>query len=318
MDSLFFYPTITEKMLEDAGCCGKEYDFSYLMEGDYYPLKAKGKNNLRLEDKLESWKIENDGIHIEREVNVAVPDIFKGENGVACRSAELGICVIWKNPYLKQMGYIMPIAIFDNNQGIGYQFIHDFPAGEIKGNLILETVIYIKKAANRIDIEEQHLMNETGVILGVIDSVTVRSDNEYMEFPIKEIHDKNQPLWWLELNQWEDPRQDPFNEDYICLYLNSAYKNCPKVGESIKNVELLVEIVSTAYFMIMKKIEEMNYLNDTVRDVNLEPGSIAKIMNYFCTGCNPAFRHDSIELMQKTIRQNIDFMLRGGEEDDSI
>ena len=136
-----------------------------------------------------------------------------------------------------------------------------------------------------------------------------------MDFPIKEVKDPNMPLWWLELNQWDDPTQDPFNEDYVCLYLNSHYSFCPKVGDTIKNVDILVEIVSTAYLMIIKKIEEMGYLVPTLDGNNLEVGSISQAMYYFYTSCDPALKPESIDLLQKTIRINIERMLKGGQSE---
>ena len=116
------------------------------------------------------------------------------------------------------------------------------------------------------------------------------------------------------MKQWEDPRRDSFDEDYVCLYLNSHYDYCPKVGDTIKNVDLLIEIISTAYLMIIQKIDEMGHLNDTLNDVSLEPGSISKIIYYFYSSCNVPLKYESIDSLQKTIHQNIEDMLKGGGE----
>lgn len=314
MENLFFYPTIDEKMLEDAGCYCSNYEFSYLIEGVYHALKTKGKNTIKLEDSLESWKIESDGLRIIRQVTVEYPQTFKGKNGISCSSAEIGICIIWNNRELTQMGYIMPTSVVKRGNAEIYNFLHEFPAGEIKGDLSLETVVYIKKAAEIVPDDEKHLINEAGVTVGDIDLISLSFDNVYMDFPIKDIKESGQPLWWLELKQWEDPRKDSFDEDCVCLYLNSYYGYCPKVGDTIKNVELLVEIISTAYLMIIKKIDDMGYLNDTLNDVNLEPGSISKIIYYFYISCNVPLKYESIDSLQKSIRQNIEVMLCGGDE----
>ena len=314
MENFFFYPTINEKMLEEAGCYCSNYEFSYFIEGSYHSLKAKGKNTVRLEDSLESWKIESDGMRIVRQVTVEYPNIFKGGEGIAFKDAEIGICIIWNNRALTQMGYIMPETVVRNGNADIYNFRHDFPAGEIKGDLTLETVVYIKQAAEIVEETEKHLINEAGVTVGDIDIVSLNFENVYMDFPIKDIKDKDQPLWWLELKQWEDPRRDAFDEDYVCLYLNSHYDYCPKVGDTIKNVDLLIEIISTAYLMIIQKIDEMGYLNDTLNDVSLEPGSISKIIYYFYSSCSVPLKYEAIDSLQKTIHQNIEAMLKGGDE----
>lgn len=219
MENLFFFPTADKKMLEEAGCYGNDYEFSYEIDGTNFRLKAKGKNVVKLEDSLESWKIEEDGLKISRCITLEYPQMLKGENGIACSGAEVGICIIWSNRALTQMGYIMPCNALNRGNEEVYEFDYEFPAGEIKGDLTLETVLYLKKAADYVSDGESHLINEAGVTLGIIDTVTLDFENIYMDFPIKEIKDSRYPLWWLEMNQWEDPRCNSFSEDYVCLYL---------------------------------------------------------------------------------------------------
>lgn len=309
MDNLYFFPTVTKEMLESAGCnCGK-YEFSYLSDGAYHPLKERGKTTISLTDKLDSWKIESDGLRIDREIRVQYPSILKGKDGIACENAEFGICIIWTNRALTQMGYIMPEPVKKQGGAELYEFRHEFFPGEIKGDLTLNTAVYIKEAAKEVKVEEGHLINEAGVTVGSIDSVELSFENAYMEFPIKEVNDSQQPLWWLELKDWEDPRRDSFDEENLCLYLNTHYPYCPKIGNSIVNSELLVEIISTAYLMIISKVGEMNYLKDTLNDVNLEPGSISKVIFYFYKNCVVPLKTESIDSLQKSIHQNIELML---------
>lgn len=311
MDNLYFYPVLNDQMIEDAGCYASKYEFSYFLDGAYRPLNGKGKNTIKLDDPLETWKVENDGIRLVRQVTVEYPGVFKGKDGVACEEAEIGFCIIWTNRALTQMGYIMPESVIHSGSQEIYNFKYQFSAGEIQGDLSLDTVIYIKKEAKTVKEDERHLINEAGVTVGSIDVISLNFDSAYMEFPIVDIKESGQPLWWLEMNQWEDPRSDPFNEDYVCLYLNSYYSYCPKVGDVIKNSEILIEIISTAYLMIIKRIEEMGFLNDTLNDVNLEPGSISKVIFYFYSGCSVPLRYESIDVLQKTIRQNIEIMIMG-------
>ena len=314
MENLYFYPTLTGQMLEDAGCyCGK-YEFSYFLDGSYRQLKGKGKSTIKLDDPLETWKVENDGIRIARQVTIEYPRTLKGHDGVACEDSEIGLCIIWNNRALSQMGYIMPESLVKQGEKELYNFKHEFKPGEIKGDLTLDTVFYIKREAKSINESERHLINEAGVTIGSIDAISLSFENAYMDFPIIDVENRNQPLWWLELNQWEDPRVDPFNEDYVCLYLNSFYDYCPKVGDKIKNSEILIEIISTAYLMIIKRIEEMGFLNDTLNDVDLEPGSISKVIYYFYTSCVEPLRYENIDTLQKSIRQNIENMIKGGDQ----
>ena len=45
-----------------------------------------------------------------------------------------------------------------------------------------------------------------------------------------------------------------FSKENICLYLNTAYDACPMAGETIKNIDLLIQIISTTYLLIFKKM----------------------------------------------------------------
>jgi len=311
MDSLYFFRTVDDDLLKDCACQCSDYDFSYSIEGQYRPLTPKGKGTIQLIDALEAWKIENDGLRIRRNINIEYPEVLQGPNGIACAGAEIGICIIWSNPTLSQMGYILPSSIRSCIGQVLYEFSYDFLPGEILGNLTLETIFYIKKASERVLPGEECLANETGMSLGQIDFVAIASANDFMDFPIREVSLTNEPLWWLELNSWEDPTQDPFNEEYVCLYLNSAHPACPKLGDSIKNIDVLVEIISAAYLMIIQKIDGMQLLNRTLTNNDLQAGSIAKIMYYFFDSCDPKPPTESIESMEKGILINVERMLKG-------
>ncbi len=315
MDNLSFYPTLTDELLEAAGCVCKKIDFSYLIDGTYKTLRAKGKSTVKLEDSLESWKVKDDGLRICRQIVIESPCVLFGEKGVLCNGADMGICIIWSNRALTQMGYIQPETVTKSGDKLFINFRHEFAPGEIDGDLTLDTVLYVKSPADNVQKGEDHLINEAGVTIGTIDSLSIDFSSLYMDFPIKDVNDASLPLWWLELNQWDDPTQDPFNEDYVCLYLNSHYSHCPKVGDTIKNIDILVEIISTAYLMIIKKIDDMGYLRKTLDDVDLEPGSISQIISFFYAGCDPALKTESIDSLQKTIRLNIEKMLKGRQDE---
>jgi len=316
VDNLSFFPVVTPELLEKSGCvCGK-FDFSYMIDGMYKPLRQKGKSTIKLEDSLETWKVEEDGLRVCRQIVIENPKAFYGKTGVLCHGATMGVCIIWNNRTLTQMGYIQPESVAYSGENLVINFRHEFTPGSIKGDLTLDTVLYEKTAANEVNAGEEQLINEEGVTIGTIDSIAIDFNSLYMDFPIKDVKDASLPLWWLELNQWDDPTQNPFNEDYVCLYLNSYYNHCPKVGDTIKNIDILVEIISTSYLMIIAKIEDMGFLSKTIDDVDLEPGSISKVINYFYTGCDPAIRTESIDSMHKSIRINIEKMLKGGQTSD--
>lgn len=309
---MFFYPTLTEELKDSSGYSATPYTYSYLIEGNEQLLTAKGKSTVKIDD--ENWKIERDGLRLRRRVFFEYPEILIGKDGIVCTGAELGICIIWINRSLTQMGTILPQNEYMDESKRVTVFDHEFLPGEIQGDLELDMVAYIKNASETVNEEEAHLINDEGVTVGILDEIRLDFGSLYMDFPIQEVNDKKQPLWWIDMGSWSDPTSELFNEDNLCIYLNTAYDSCPKVGESIKNSDVLIDIISTAYMMIFMKIKEMGYLQQTINDVDLEPGSISKIIFYFWSSCDYQVDFSSIERLHKSIWMNVAAIIKEGEE----
>lgn len=312
MNELSFFPVLTEDLVEACGCqCGK-YKFSFTYQDQTCELKQTGKSTVKLSEPLDFWKVENEGLILEKEVKIAHPHLLYGKQGIAPKEAQLGICIIWTNRFLTQTGYILPRVDNITPTGRICIFRHEFLPGEIKGDLELSLVLYIKEQAKTVSKDENHLINEAGVTLGEIESLSLDFDSIYMEFPIEECNAKEQPLWWVEFSRWEDPRVDLFGKENICLYLNTAHESCPMVGESIKNLDMLIQIIATAYLLIFKKMNDED-LHATKYDVGLSPNSICSIMHQFILGCDN-LQWESDESLLKSIQQNVARMLKEGDD----
>lgn len=317
MENLYFFPKVTSDMLSAAGCIDYGFTYQYEIEGDLKVLKPKGKGLTKLIDPLEVWKVEDDGLKISKKIIIQNPLILKGKNGVVCSNAKLGICVVWTNKSLTQMGYILPFRESNSGENLIWEFEHTFYRGELKGDLTLETILYVKNKAELVLPDEQLLINQEGVTVGEIDITVLDFDNLYMEFPIIQTEDDDQPLWWIEFSTWDDPKCDMFSEENIRIYLNAKFDACPKVGDIIKNKEILIEILSMSYYLILKKIEEYGDIDKTKNDSSdLESNSICKIMSYFINqACSHPLAWESDEKLLKSIRINIAQMLNGdGDE----
>lgn len=311
---MYFYPTLTEELKDSSGYASNPYSYSYMIDTAERKLIAKGKSTIKLEDSLESWKIESDGLRIRRTVSFEYPEVLFGKDGIACSGSELGICIIWINRSLTQMGTILPINEYMNEASQVFEFDYEFMPGELQGDLELDMQMYIKKSADDVSDNEAHLINDEGVTVGILEETHLDFGSIYMEFPIQEISNKQQPLWWLEIGEWSDPTTELFNDDNICIFLNTAYDSCPKMGDSIKYADVLIDIITTAYVMIFKRIEELGFLQQTINDVGLEQGSISKILFYFKDGCETDIDFSSVEHMHRSIWMNIASMIYGGEE----
>ncbi len=314
---MYFYPTITDSLMEEAGYTAAEYIFSYSLDGTEKKLISKGKSTIKLEDPFEAWKLDNDGVRLKRKISFEFPEELYGKNGVACTGAELGVCIIWINRALTQMGTILPTNEYTEDSIKHYEFNHYFSGGTIKGDLELRLQAYIKKASGNVSFDEEHLMNEEGVTVGTFDIARVDFGSIYMEFPIQEISNKAQPLWWLETSIWTDPRVDSFSEENVKIYLNTAYESCPKFGDTIKHEDVLIDIIATVYTMLFNRVDELKLLNDTIDDINLEPGSICKMLQHFVASRVVDLDFSSEERLHKSIWINVASMIKGEDNSDS-
>lgn len=316
MYDLSFFPVLTEELLEDCGCHTEKYYFSFIYQGQEYELKQSGKNTIRLSLPPEMaeivWKSEEDGLSIVKKVKFDHPHLLHGKQGIAPIGSEIGVCIIWTNRLLTQTGYILPSSDISTPTGRLCMFQYSFEPGEIKGDLELSLVMFLKKPSGAVAVDETHLINEAGVTLGEIESLSLDFNSVYMEFPIEECKAKDQPLWWVEFSEWEDPRVDLFTKENICLYLNTAYDACPVVGETIKNIDMLICIVSSAYLLIFQRMSDED-LYATKNDIGLNPNSICSIMHQFILGCNSNLQWESPENLLKSVQLNVAAMLREGE-----
>lgn len=310
--SAHFYPSLTEKLIDDAGIVPQDYLFGFTLQGHYYPLRQSGKGKVRLEPINGDWKIERDGLNLKKVIRIETPELLFGGTGILPRSAKLGMCIIWNNASLTQMGVIRPTGISEN--GRSFTFSHNFLPGEISGSLSLRLNLYIEEPAKELLGDELDLMNEPGVSLGQIEEVQLNLNNEFLDFPTREVSDPSLPLWWLDLKDWEDPTQDPFDINHVRLYINTAHKASKILLDDAKGIDLLVEIVSTSYLLIITKIAEKDCLQRTIDNNDLAPGSISSFIYKFYLDCETKFNaNQSPEEMQLTIHDNIDKLLRAKE-----
>lgn len=315
MQNIYFYPKLTEEMLENCGCSVTKYVFTYSYQGQDFGLMQKGSSTIRISDPREIWKIETEGINLEKTVRIAYPHLLYGKDGVACTGAEIGLCIIWTNKTLTQTGCILPETDITTPQGRVCKFSYTFEPGVIVGDLELTVSAYIKSAASEVLPNETSLMNEEGVSVGIIDSVILDFNSVYMDFPIEEFKSDKEPLWWVEFSQWEDPKtSDGFTKDNICLYLNPYYAACPMTDGTIKNLDILIDILATTYFMTFQRLSDDD-LRATRQDIGLQPNSICSILHQFIEDCEEEPHFETPEKLLKSLQKEIRNRLTAGDEE---
>ena len=62
MQNIYFYPKLTEELLESCGYSASKYVFTYSYQGQEFGLLQKGTSTIRVSDPREIWKIETEGL----------------------------------------------------------------------------------------------------------------------------------------------------------------------------------------------------------------------------------------------------------------
>lgn len=196
MDNLKFYPYLTDDLMEKSGCMIEKFQFFYYPNDMEAPLRGekKGAGVIKITDPLDMWSLAQDGITFKKKVSIAYPDFLFGAEGIACKNAEIGICIMWTNNRLTQTGLILPNSDITTAAGRTCYFEHTFNPGEVEGDLQLSVCLYVKKSASEILDGEEELMNEEGVTIGELDDIVVDFDSVNMEFPIEELYSDKEPL----------------------------------------------------------------------------------------------------------------------------
>lgn len=312
MEQLLFYPVMTPELSEKSGISVEKYKFTYTYEHKNYELEQRGMENLSLTDPLGIWDIETEGLSIDKTIRITYPERLKGRDGIVASGAELGVCIIWTNKKLTQTGIILPEEESATENDRKYKFRYSFDPGRISGDLELSVSVFVCEKSENLLPGEEHLINEKGVFVGELEHVKLNFENNYMDFPIEECCSDKEPLWWIEFSEWEDPKSiDRFTKDSFCLYLNTYYEGCPKPslsgsGKSMRNFDLLIDILSQTYLMIFQRLSDDD-LDDTRKNINLAPDSICSVLNWFIENCEGCMGLDwtSPERLLKSLQVNL-------------
>lgn len=288
-NNIRFYPHVTEDNCTSFGIEVKEYTLSYSDNGNDTMLSySQSPGVIEIDTTTaRTWKVGN-GLRIRKSVVIKNPDLLKGEKGVVPKEGDFEVILVWKNKTFAQAGCILPVAktVIEDSAETQYDYDYSFEKGAVGGNIELVVSLIVSKAAESVGDKEQILMNVPGVFVGEIESVTIYTDDNTYEFPINDsIEDETKPMWWLEIS-WDDPLVDDFfAQENLCIYLNKAFPTCPVDNGKIRNKEMLVDILSTAYLMIIEKIKSNDEFFVGVSQGCSAHGSIGFVIERFVNQC---------------------------------
>ena len=282
---IFLYPSLTDEMKERVVFQTRPYAVSYINnEGiekglEYEVAETSATIHCLKTDGV--WNADKYNLCIKRPIALKHYKTLFGPDGLACRNAKLGLSLVWTSPDSRQRGAEPIMTIFGCEEDfIDGEIDVEFSQAKLRGDVNFSVALYIAEAGTPSE-DETHLANEEGFVLGEFDSFTLRLDGTGSLFPIFEVYEKGQPLWYVRCD-WTDPISDSFS-DSISININTAHKNYKYIDRTQRTFcsQLLAEVMSSALCSIIEKIRSEQFLDQILGEDELEPGSIGEVVRYF-------------------------------------
>lgn len=283
--NMLLFPTLTKDLEKKIRFQKKPFTFYYVKDEEECilvdePIEAQS-SICFIKDEAGIWSQDEFNFCFRRKYCLRTFQCLFGENGIACHSAKLGMAIIWTSSDSKQRG-VIPIGEFGEKDIILEATAKmEYHKAQLRGEVNFSTILYIAEAGEP-KASELHLANENGYILGELDNYTIKLDGCGSAFPVFEVYEENQPLWYVKCD-WLDPTVDLF-EDCISINLNQAHKNYKYIDQKDKmyNGQLLAEIMASAITIIIEKLRsDPGYWEQVIINDSLENGSIGQAIFYF-------------------------------------
>ena len=280
------FPVMNESLKTKAGIQVMPLKFYYIDDDEEVQLNAEESDSgsfvYSIFKENAAYSHDEYNFCLERKYMIRSHKCLFGKDGIACANAELGIAAIWTSSESRQRGVIKGGSFTKANSTVNTEIKHEFKTAQLRGRVDFSVVIYIKDPGRAFG-DERHLANESGYVLGEIDRFSVVLDGTGSEFPIYEISEPSQPLWYISCD-WEDPTVDRFSET-VSIFINNAHKNYKYIDSGHKKLydeQLIIEIMASAIGIIIAKLKENKiFWEQTISDDNLRPGSVSQAVNYF-------------------------------------
>lgn len=313
------YPTLTDEMFAKLRYIPGELVLLYKEGHDHFPLALENRNGddfafcAELRDPRCEWYPEKYNLLLRKTFSVIDASPLFGAGGIVPASAVIGVAVRWISSKSEHRGIVCCGELVAGTTNTDFHYEQSFDRNTIKGSVLLETVLYLK-STGVITKEEQHLAQQTGTILGVLDSCEMFVDGNGSIFPVATVNDSTKPLWWVYYDEACDPLQDPFEEEYVEIRLNRAHPafELLKIDGSLKDSPLFLEVISSALLVIVDSVKESLGEDWTavLSGQGFANGSIAEAIHYFVVKLQ--WDTSSTARLAQSIRKFFDDNLKGG------
>lgn len=302
-----------EEEMEDLLNVTLDFNFFYREEDGFkhtlnqtedYEYKTLLKN----ED--DSWDYVEKGFGLTGSIVLGDPSSLFGPTQLVAMDAEIGLALQWVSKQSSQRGVIPLASITSTTPStdtipVEYYFLKDKLFGEVN----ISFIIYLKKTSYQSMSGQANL---PGIVLGKLVEWDIILDGAGSTFPIVIVEEQDAPLWYVDFN-YSEPLIEPFDKEYIAIYLNKAHVAFPAIQKQKTKFDqsLYVEFLASALQLIIQNLMECEDWQDIQDGRNCEEGSIGQVMHYFKTTLGWDF--DTPEKLAISLRKDLERRVKLGE-----
>lgn len=261
----------------------------------------KEENQYSLESINGLWNINDHGLKINLKLSLDNACVLYGPDGIADTSSEISMVVTWKSSQSKDRGVLGCQRVRNINETQILSFSKSFEKHTYHGTIELSVRLVLTKSGHFTNFS---LNNTTGVIIGEIKKLFISVDGSGSLFPIKNIQDKEKPLWQVKMD-FTDPTQDLFVDSFKIL-LNTAHKDYIFIDLANKEKycgRLVSEIVQQAIIALLTKLLDDKNLID-IENIDYQEGSVLQVVKYMID--TKEFDISSVESIINTVAKYFD------------
>lgn len=263
-----------------------------------------------LSNEDDSWDFVEKGFGISGNLKLGNPTSMFGPTQMVNADAEIGIALQWMSKQSSQRG-VFPIETITSltPKGIIIPIDYYFQQNKLFGEVHISLIVYLKKASRN---SMRGQAKVPGTILGKLIEWVVILDGSGSTFPIVIVNEPDKPLWYVDFN-YSDPLIEPFDKEYIAIYLNQAHHAFPSIQKPKTKIDeaLYIEFLAGALQLILHNLMECSEWKDIQDGTNCEEGSIGQVIHYFKSTLNWDF--DTPEKLAMSIRKDLETRVKTGE-----
>lgn len=258
----------------------------------------------------DSWDYSESGVGVKGEITLGNPSILFGTEKLINIDGELGLAFQWISKQSQQR-YVEPIYTLNSSSkdNCVIKWNKYFEKNALFGEVKFSILLYVKKVATYIEYGQPQL---TGIVLGKLNDWEIILDGSGSTFPIVLVNEPEMPLWHVEF-YFIDPLIEPFDKEYIAIYVNKAHGAFNSIINPKTKAEktLYIEFLANALHIIYLKLKELPDWDEIEKGNNCEEGSIGEAMHYFITTLELHF--DYPEKLAVSIRRYLESQIKLGE-----